>query len=45
MNEPETTSSMRHAVQITLRGRVQGLGVRPAIYRLANQHDLVGGGS
>lgn len=30
------------AQQIIISGRVQGVGFRPYIYRLANQHGLVG---
>jgi hydrogenase maturation protein HypF len=42
MNGAPTSSSTLQAVRIVLQGRVQGFGVRPAIYRLARQCQIVG---
>lgn len=36
------TEILLKRVVISITGRVQGVGFRPFIYRLANQHDLVG---
>lgn len=36
------TSSMEHAVSITVKGRVQGVGFRPFIFSLAKHYQIMG---